>query len=277
MLLRKELRDVQSEWSKEKTEKRKCQTKTRLLQEMDALTSSDDRGLRERLRVNGLWDGLLKEWTSLGHEAYNVCNGQRRFVAGFRSFLRHSEHARAIQEATSHLAEARAEYKRRVAEETAAVRAEIQRLVSEAKGKNPETLATFYRNMVVCELNRIGSVEWREFHDYYKKAFQNRKHSQRKKMTATRKARRQRELAALDGSVRGKINLINHSAVTCHWCGVFLPNGGQADHIVPISKGGKHAAYNLVASCRACNQSKADIMPDSPDMPVGNQFELPLL
>jgi 5-methylcytosine-specific restriction endonuclease McrA len=28
------------------------------------------------------------------------------------------------------------------------------------------------------------------------------------------------------------------------------------DHVVPLSRGGAHAAYNIVAACHSCNASK---------------------
>ena len=40
----------------------------------------------------------------------------------------------------------------------------------------------------------------------------------------------------------------------CFYCG--SSNEIQTDHIIPISKGGRHSIGNIVASCRKCNQSK---------------------
>ncbi len=45
----------------------------------------------------------------------------------------------------------------------------------------------------------------------------------------------------------------------CFYCGKSLfGNPIHIDHMVPISKGGKHEASNLCASCPACNLSKND-------------------
>jgi len=41
----------------------------------------------------------------------------------------------------------------------------------------------------------------------------------------------------------------------CHYCG-FLAS--TRDHIVPDSVGGVKAWWNLVPSCRSCNEGKAD-------------------
>jgi len=44
---------------------------------------------------------------------------------------------------------------------------------------------------------------------------------------------------------------------TCHYCGSV---GGklEADHIMPVSKGGGDLLDNLVTSCRKCNRQKRD-------------------
>jgi 5-methylcytosine-specific restriction endonuclease McrA len=41
----------------------------------------------------------------------------------------------------------------------------------------------------------------------------------------------------------------------CYFCG---EPGESWDHLFPLSKGGKHAWYNLVRACNACNHAKAD-------------------
>lgn len=43
----------------------------------------------------------------------------------------------------------------------------------------------------------------------------------------------------------------------CFYCG---KTGGTADHVVPISRGGKHAEGNLVPACRSCNSSKGNLL-----------------
>lgn len=45
-------------------------------------------------------------------------------------------------------------------------------------------------------------------------------------------------------------------ASSCVYCGSRL--NIEADHVVPIVKGGAHSEGNLVAACRACNRSKHD-------------------
>lgn len=35
------------------------------------------------------------------------------------------------------------------------------------------------------------------------------------------------------------------------------------DHVIPRSKGGPNAQWNLRVACKACNKAKADNMPDN--------------
>ena len=42
----------------------------------------------------------------------------------------------------------------------------------------------------------------------------------------------------------------------CIYCG--SNNSIQADHVIPISKGGVHSIGNLVPACSRCNQSKSN-------------------
>jgi len=39
----------------------------------------------------------------------------------------------------------------------------------------------------------------------------------------------------------------------CFYCGNV---GGEIDHVIPLSKGGRHSIGNLVGCCRTCNSSK---------------------
>lgn len=49
----------------------------------------------------------------------------------------------------------------------------------------------------------------------------------------------------------------------CHWCGTpTAKDGRHVDHIVPLRRGGPHAAENLCCSCPRCNCSKRDSLPE---------------
>lgn len=46
----------------------------------------------------------------------------------------------------------------------------------------------------------------------------------------------------------------------CGYCGLYLENQMQIDHIVPISRGGSHKIGNLITACPSCNMSKGSKM-----------------
>jgi len=68
----------------------------------------------------------------------------------------------------------------------------------------------------------------------------------------------------------------------CQYCGAQAEN---IDHIVPRSKGGRHAWENVVAACRRCNARKRDHMLEEtgmklrrpPTAPRGRQWALAAL
>ena len=50
--------------------------------------------------------------------------------------------------------------------------------------------------------------------------------------------------------------------VACYLCGKLIPLGERhVDHIVPLSKGGVHAAGNMAIACATCNLKKGSKLP----------------
>jgi len=76
--------------------------------------------------------------------------------------------------------------------------------------------------------------------------------------------------------IKDNSEIINNIKKThCYWCGKALHNKYHLDHVVPIAKGGSHAAYNLVSACSVCNLSKGAKMPN--DFLKKGQLELEML
>jgi len=51
--------------------------------------------------------------------------------------------------------------------------------------------------------------------------------------------------------------------VRCYLCGKLIPKGHRhVDHIMPLSKGGKHKPSNLAVACDTCNLSKYNKLPN---------------
>jgi 5-methylcytosine-specific restriction endonuclease McrA len=49
----------------------------------------------------------------------------------------------------------------------------------------------------------------------------------------------------------------------CVWCGRNTTKAARhADHLIPLSRGGAHAAYNLRVACSTCNLSRRNRLPD---------------
>lgn len=48
----------------------------------------------------------------------------------------------------------------------------------------------------------------------------------------------------------------------CYWCLVLLSDRYDADHYMPVAKGGNSDPENIVCSCRLCNQRKGTKLPD---------------
>lgn len=47
----------------------------------------------------------------------------------------------------------------------------------------------------------------------------------------------------------------------CFYCGNECKDKFHVDHLVPISKGGRHETRNLVIACPGCNMAKSDTLP----------------
>lgn len=70
--------------------------------------------------------------------------------------------------------------------------------------------------------------------------------------------------------------VLRRDKYTCGYCGVQLGarQGGRVlekedftvDHIVPVSRGGKNSWGNTICACKACNQRKANRLPNEISM-----------
>ena len=55
----------------------------------------------------------------------------------------------------------------------------------------------------------------------------------------------------------------------CAYCAAcFRPRELSCDHVMPVSKSGKHTWMNVVTACRGCNTRKADRTPEQAHMPL---------
>lgn len=63
--------------------------------------------------------------------------------------------------------------------------------------------------------------------------------------------------------------IFNRSGGKCVYCGA---KAEEIDHVIPRSNGGTNSTYNLVASCRACNQMKSNLSLKDFGKLVGKDF-----
>ncbi len=76
-------------------------------------------------------------------------------------------------------------------------------------------------------------------------------------------------LASVPRLTRFNHKLFARDRNMCAYCGeVFPVEQLEREHIVPLSQGGADRWMNVVASCRPCNQKKANRTPDQARMPL---------
>ena len=82
------------------------------------------------------------------------------------------------------------------------------------------------------------------------------------KVSANKRNYRARKAKA-EGShtVEDVSNIISKQKNLCFWCNTELEEI-HIDHLIPLIKGGKNDANNLVASCPSCNCSKGSKLPE---------------
>ena len=75
-------------------------------------------------------------------------------------------------------------------------------------------------------------------------------------------------------SGRGYVGLSKHRLFArdrhvCAYCGAHCPESDlTVEHIVPVSRGGRHEWTNVVTACRSCNTRKGNRRPEEAHMPL---------
>lgn len=66
-----------------------------------------------------------------------------------------------------------------------------------------------------------------------------------------------------------KYRLFARDRHICAYCGARCPEADlTVEHIVPISRGGRHDWTNVVTACRSCNTRKGNRVPEEAGMPL---------
>jgi 5-methylcytosine-specific restriction endonuclease McrA len=90
----------------------------------------------------------------------------------------------------------------------------------------------------------------------------NERYAKSEKMKAKKRRDYARRKAALVPERRVTaedwLEIVERHKHRCHYCGKRKVL--TLDHVVPISRGGKHVKENIVPACRSCNSTKKDKM-----------------
>lgn len=107
---------------------------------------------------------------------------------------------------------------------------------------------------------RLRQANWRLANPDYMRDWELRNAA---KISENNYRRRIRMAAAKDGvtvTQRDWDRLIQRYDNKCAYCDCSLDGCFTIDHVVPISKGGRHTIGNLVPACKPCNSSKRDLL-----------------
>ncbi|MFJ5956579.1 HNH endonuclease [Paenarthrobacter sp. NPDC092416] len=77
-------------------------------------------------------------------------------------------------------------------------------------------------------------------------------------MGANRRARKYNNPGSVGVSGKEWLRILKRAAGRCFYCGNFAERLVM-EHVVPLSRGGRHAPGNIVAACRKCNDEKNDL------------------
>lgn len=93
------------------------------------------------------------------------------------------------------------------------------------------------------EAIRLKHAEWRKAHPEARRLASQRRH------------KRVREASGEKLTAEQWLQILEDFKYKCAYCGKSVDKL-EKEHRVPLSRGGSHAIYNIVPSCRPCNQQK---------------------
>jgi 5-methylcytosine-specific restriction endonuclease McrA len=109
--------------------------------------------------------------------------------------------------------------------------------------KNRATIRKRQRQRHDAEINAQRCREWRAVNAEKTRLY-----------VATRRARKRNNPDSVGISERDWLRLVRRYR-GCAYCGAITINV-ELDHVVPLSKGGRHAIGNVLPACKSCNSRK---------------------
>ena len=127
-----------------------------------------------------------------------------------------------------------------------------------------ERMDSWYQKRDISENNRLGQLCFRG-HDWRGtgQSLRNKKECLFCFRLRTMKHSERRELQILNtdnGTVtETELYFLKRKYANCPYCGIELRDGDRhLDHIIPLSKGGRHVINNVLYCCADCNMRKTN-------------------
>ena len=139
---------------------------------------------------------------------------------------------------------------------------------AEYREKNRERIREKSRRWYRKNANKVAekTKKWRQENPDKRKDFRHK--------------RRAKVFGGMPATCSSKIKEMKSKKVgSCSYCGVVMETINLTiDHVIPLSRGGKHSPDNLAFACRSCNSSKGAKMLGAEFQPKikqrGAQFEM---
>jgi len=193
------------------------------------------------------------------HKIYRVLNAEKIRISSAKYRATHKEKIRTnnAEYRASHIEELREKNKRYCVEH-----ADKRHAYRMAHKEEIDAYNAAYHIEHLDSLRAYGKE--------YEKAHKESRAEYTKEHLVEHAARQNLRRAVLAGATVGNLAEIKEiyriskeePRVRCYLCGELIPIGHRhVDHIVPLSKGGKHRPSNLAVACDVCNLSKHTKMP----------------
>ena len=88
---------------------------------------------------------------------------------------------------------------------------------------------------------------------------------ERARLNGRVQAARRRMLMLENGGSHTKQDILNQyhkQDGKCYWCSKIVDKTFDVDHVIPVTRGGSNDPVNLVISCRTCNRSRNNKLPE---------------
>jgi 5-methylcytosine-specific restriction endonuclease McrA len=107
---------------------------------------------------------------------------------------------------------------------------------------------------------RLRQEAWRAANPDYMRDWEKRNAALISENNYRRRVRIAEAKSGVAISQRDWDRMIRRFSNRCAYCDCSLDGCFTIDHVVPVSRGGRHSIGNLVPACKSCNSSKRDLL-----------------